>query len=214
MKKVAHRSHWSRPLIAVLLVAVGFGGVFVALAALYPLRAPASAPPATPEQQQEEEAAPPYSVFSQTPQLLRIASLGIEAPITTVGLTTTGAMDAPQTLTEVGWYSRSANLGQMTTHSILMDGHYGSDWAPGIFYNLHELQLDDTIELVGEDGGTAVYHVAEIEKKALEDVDMRRALQVYPDALQSLTLITCEGQYDSGRQTYNDRTVVYAVRVG
>ena len=153
-----------------------------------------------------------YEVFSQKPKSLRIPSLDISAPIVPVGLTAGGAMDAPATLSDVGWYEKSANVGEDSGRSILTDGHYGSSAAPGIFHNLYNIKIDDPIYVLGENGKEAVYRVVEIERKALEDVDMKKALRTYPGAKQSLTLITCEGEYDPSRATYDDRVVVYAVR--
>src|SRR5690606_26426457 len=70
--------------------------------------------------------------FADAPTVIRIPSLAIEAPIINVGLTATGNMDAPNTLTDVGWYAKSAKVGNDSKYSVLLDGHYGTDKDPGI----------------------------------------------------------------------------------
>lgn len=122
-------------------------------------------------------------------------------------------MEAPQTNHEVGWYEKSARVGQTSSQSVLLDGHYGAAWDKGVFYDLHKIKEGAKIILAGREGGKATYEVKEIERRKLEEVDMKKAFYKYPDSVQSLTLITCEGQYDASRATYDDRIVVYAARV-
>lgn len=52
-----------------------------------------------------------------------------------------------------------------------------------------------------------------MEQQLTEDVDMRKALYPYRDGVQSLTIITCEGEYLPDQETYDKRTIVYAERV-
>lgn len=200
-------------ILVILAICAAVVAVAVWLWLLYlaqPLAAPISS---TAPQSNQPASANQYENFSGKPAALRIPTLEIDAPVVSVGLTSSGAMDAPNNLIEVGWYDKSARLGEDSKYSVLMDGHYGTSWNQGVFYNLYKIKVDDQIVMATESGEEAVFKVVEIERKALEEVDMNKALYVYPDARQSLTLITCEGDYDAARQTYNDRVVVYAVRV-
>lgn len=196
---------------AVLLVFLVAVGVFTVLY----LNQDKVATPSAERQQplvKPEEKVVEQEQFSDLPSRLRIPSLSIEAPIMSVGLTSTGQMDVPATLVDVGWYNRSARVGADSKYSVLVDGHYGTDKRPGIFYNLHKITKDAVIEVEGNSGKVAKYKVVEIERRRLEEVDMKKAFNVYSGAKQSITLITCEGEYDTARATYNDRIVVYAVR--
>lgn len=173
--------------------------------------------PQTPVRDSASEMVPPtiqtpqLRHFSATPERIDIEKIGVSAPIISVGLTRDGNMEAPVTLTDVGWYRQSAPLGANSAYALLMDGHYGSDAAPGVFYRLHELSEGDIIRVGGENE-SAEFTVKEIERRTLEAVDMKKAFEVYHGDEQSLTLITCQGDYDASRATYNDRIVVYAVR--
>lgn len=155
---------------------------------------------------------PPLASVSETPSRLIIEKIGVDAAIEPVGLTSTGAMDAPRTNEGVGWYDKSALAGH-SDFAVLLDGHFGTDANPAVFYKLSELIIGDTILIRGENGAQLTYKVVETETKNLEDVDMRKALYPYSEGSQSLTIITCEGTYDQGRSTYDKRSIVYAERV-
>ena len=149
-------------------------------------------------------------IVEQIPVRMVIQKIEVDAPIHSVGLDASGAMDVPNSNTEIGWYNRSAQMGQ-TARSILLDGHYGTDDEPAVFYRLSELKVGDSIMLVGDKQTQATYTVTETSSQPLEQVDMKKALY-YGEGKETLTIITCEGKYDAARATYNDRQVVYAVR--
>jgi len=152
------------------------------------------------------------AAVSETPSKLVIDKIGVDAAVEPVGLTDSGAMDAPKTNEGVGWYDKSARAGG-SEFAVLLDGHYGTAKDKGVFYRLAELAVGDEITLFGENGARLLYKIVETGTFALEDVDMRKALYPYRTGAQSLTIITCEGTYDQGRATYDKRSVVYAERV-
>lgn len=149
---------------------------------------------------------------SEAPARITIDKIGVDASIETVGLTADGMMDAPKTNHGVGWYDQSSELGG-DEYSMLLDGHYGTDNTPAVFYRLAELSIGDTIDVQGDGGTTLSYQVVETDQQLAEDVDMERAMYPYSDKAQSLTIITCEGLFDSENVTYDERTIIYAERV-
>lgn len=148
---------------------------------------------------------------TEVPVRIVIDKIGVDAPIIPVGLTEDGLMDDPDSNEQVGWYEKSARAGEDKL-AMLLDGHYGSDSVPAVFRNLIDLEKGDSIQVEGEDGMTLDYRVVESYQRYAEDVDMKKALYPYRDGVQSLTIITCEGQYDPVNVTYDKRTVVYAIR--
>lgn len=154
----------------------------------------------------------PLKEVSEQPARLRIAKLGVDAQIDPLGLDKTGAMAAPAGLDTVGWYNKSALAGG-SQYAVLLDGHYGEAWKPGVFFRLNELALGDTMELEGTQGARLTYRVVEKENTRLEDVDMKKAMMPYAPGKQSLTIITCEGEFDASRKTYDSRVVIYAERI-
>lgn len=150
--------------------------------------------------------------FSEQPTRLAISKINVNAPIVALGLTSTGAMAAPNNNTDIGWYDKSAKAGE-TAYAMLLDGHKGvaGDW--GVLRRLGEVAKNDEIAVTTEKGKVLTYQVRETETKAQNDVDMERALMPYKSGSQSLTIITCEGVYSKAHDTYDKRIVVYAERI-
>ena len=145
----------------------------------------------------------------QTPVRMEIEKISVNAAIKPVGLTPDGAMDAPKTNDYIGWYNKSAKVGE-SNMSILLDGHYGTKQNPAVFFRLSELVNGDTVVLHGEGGLKKTYQVTKIETLPLEKVNMKGALYPPTKNTETLTIIPCDGEYDESRNTYNDRTVLYA----
>lgn len=168
-----------------------------------------SKPNPTPEPPKEE---PKFAPLSERPVRIAIDKIGVDATIEPVGLTDDGLMDAPDSNYLVGWYDQSALAGE-DDYAMLLDGHYGTDTIPAVFRELTALEVGDSITVYGENGAKLEYKVVETDQRYTEDVDMEKALNTYGDSEQSLTIITCEGLYDSVNVTYDKRTIVYAERV-
>lgn len=149
-------------------------------------------------------------ISSQNPARLIINDIEVDAPIIPVGTEPDGAMAAPKTATDIGWYDRSATLGA-TKRSVLLSGHYGLH-IPEVLRRLNELKQGDNIDLVGTAGDTATYRVVETERQHRTEVDMEKAFN-YAEGQESMSIITCIGEYDYSAGTYDDRYIVYAVRI-
>lgn len=153
-----------------------------------------------------------FTPLSEIPTRITIEKIGVNAPIEPLGLTPDGLMDAPKTNEGVGWYDKSARAGE-DRYAMLLDGHYGTEEQPAVFKRLVELTTGDTISITGQKGAILTYALVETEQRWASDVDMKKALNRYPDTEQSLTIITCEGLFDAVNSTYDKRTVVYAKRI-
>lgn len=149
------------------------------------------------------------TVRVQAPARLVIDSIGVDAPIIPVGTESDGAMAAPKTATDIGWYEKSAMLGTKR-RAVLLSGHYGLD-IPEVLRRLNELKEGDDITLNGTAGATATYRVVETERKHRTEVDMEKAFN-YGEGEEAVSIITCIGEYDYNAGTYDDRYIVYAIR--
>ncbi len=157
-------------------------------------------------------ASTPFADISEIPKRIMIDKIGVDADIEPVGLLDDGMLDAPKTNELVGWYDKSARAGD-DQFAMLLDGHYGTQEAPAVFWRLLELEVGDTIHIQSTKKTILKYEVKETERQYAEDVDMKKALYPYRDGAQSLTIITCEGEFDPLNMTYDRRIVVYAERV-
>lgn len=142
------------------------------------------------------------------PVRLRIAAIGVDAPMTRVGLDATGALRTPAGGEPglVGWYGDGTAPGSAGT--AVATGHVDTPTGdPGVFYDLGALARGATIEVRRADRRTALFAVRAVE---LYDRDEFPSEKVYGSSGRpELRLITCGGGYTK-RTGYLGNVVVYA----
>ncbi|MFF7854097.1 class F sortase [Streptomyces sp. NPDC007904] len=145
------------------------------------------------------------------PDRVRIPAIGVDAPLTGLGLTATGSLEVPPAGRKnlAGWYEAGTTPGE--TGTAIIAGHVDNADGPAVFYSLGALRKGSTIEVDRRDGGVAVFTV-----DAVEAYDA----QVFPDAKvygaatrPELRVITCGGGY-SRTTGYQGNVVVYAHLTG
>ena len=153
-----------------------------------------------------------YTVPAAHPRYLSINNLGIiNARVLALGQNKKGQMDTPKNIFDVGWYEGSSTPGAGGT--ILIDGHNGGPHVQGVFKNLTALAIGDTITIERGDGAIFHYSVVENKSVALDQADsyMRTALTSPVHGKESVTLITCSGDWSNTQKTYLSRQFVRAV---
>ncbi|WP_324609056.1 class F sortase [Streptomyces sp. NRRL WC-3744] len=142
------------------------------------------------------------------PLRLRIAAIGVDAPVTRVGLDAAGALRPPPADEpgNVGWYGDGTTPGSAGT--AIATGHVDTPAGdPGVFYDLGALTEGATIEISRADRRTAVFTVRAVE---LYDKERFPSQKVYGSSGRpELRLITCGGAYTK-RTGYLSNVVVYA----
>lgn len=137
---------------------------------------------------------------------LLIDAIDVDAPVATLDPAPGAArLPAPQAPEVVGMLS-----GIVEGEHALLVGHV--NWhtgEPAVFERLAELEPGDTIRL--EQGGV----VREYRVRHVEDVDAHAAVEdVMPSGVEeTITLMTCSGDYLPDAGMYATRRVVVAVRV-
>ncbi|UYQ65578.1 class F sortase [Streptomyces peucetius] len=141
------------------------------------------------------------------PVRLMIPAIGVNAPMTRLELDDTGALLPPPADEPglAGWYGAGTAPGAVGT--AVAAGHVDTPMGPGVFYRLGALTKGDTVEVVREDGRTAVFSVDAVEVHDKSDFPDD---QVYGDSDRpELRVITCGGDYSSSTG-YQGNVVVYA----
>ncbi|MET8900454.1 MULTISPECIES: class F sortase [unclassified Streptomyces] len=159
----------------------------------------AEAPPAAP-------ALPP-----SPPDRVRIPAIKVDAPMTGLGLTSSGSLDVPPAGKKnlAGWYEAGTTPGERGT--AIVAGHVDNAEGPAVFYRLGALEKGATIEVDRRDGGVAVFTVDAVEVYAADDFPDAK---VYGAALRpELRVITCGGDY-SRSTGYQGNVVVFAHLTG
>lgn len=141
------------------------------------------------------------------PERVRIPAIDVDAPLTGLGLTSTGSLDVPPAddANLAGWYEAGTTPGERGT--AIVAGHVDNADGPAVFYSLGALRKGSTIEVDRRDGTVAVFTVDAVEVYDAEDFPDRK---VYgPADRPELRVITCGGGW-SRTTGYQANVVVYA----
>lgn len=155
-----------------------------------------------------------YTVPPGNPRYLSIEKLGvINSRVLPIGVTSTGELDTPANIFDVGWYIESAAPGEGGVSVI--DGHNGGPTKVGVFKYLPELVKGDQITIERGDGTKYTYEVYDNITVPLSEADKQMAkIEQTPVAgKESITLITCTGDWSQAQQTYLSRQFLRAIRV-
>lgn len=143
----------------------------------------------------------------ETPAVIKIPSINVNAPIVYVGLTKTGAMDSPVGPKEVGWFSPGVLPGDKG--SSVMDGHSGwKNNIPAVFDDLYKVKIGDKIYIEDKNGGSITFVVREI--KNYDPKADASEVFVSNDGKAHINLITCTGFWNTILKSHSERLVVFA----
>jgi hypothetical protein len=154
------------------------------------------------------------------PVEMQVDSVGLAAPIE-LGTIESGAMQDPSGPWVVAWYEPLGKVGE--GHNVVMAGHVdywntgpNGTAGPAVFSDVPHLAPGDVIRLIGENGERIEYAV-----EWLEQFDV--ATELTPEVIQndivgdtgqeSLTLITCGGEFDPATGEYLMRWVLRANQI-
>jgi sortase (surface protein transpeptidase) len=152
----------------------------------------------------------PEPVEGVAPVALQVDSVGVDAPIE-LGNVADGVMQDPSGPWVVSWYEPLGKVGE--GGNVVMAGHVDY-WnvGPAVFWDVRYLPEGDIIRVVGEDGKNYEY--------AVQWTQSYMADQLTPEVIQgeivgdtgqeTLTLITCGGEFNPDTGEYNQRWVVRA----
>jgi LPXTG-site transpeptidase (sortase) family protein len=145
----------------------------------------------------------------KAPVSIAIDSIDVNADVETLE-TVNGAMQAPTGPQVVSWYKETARPGE--TGNVVLAGHLNYWGVPeGVFFDLKNVEEGDVITLHDIDGAAYQYAVTSVEQVASDVVASEVLAPV--EGQETLTLITCGGEWDSEVSEYDERTIVKAVRI-
>lgn len=155
-----------------------------------------------------------WTVAPDRPRYLTIEKPGVyKARVIPMGINSRGELSTPNNIFDVGWYESSGKPGHGGT--MLIDGHNGGPNVLGVFKNLPSLENGDVIEVERGDGVVFRYAVVENVSVPLaeSDIYMNTAMHSPEQGRESLTLISCTGEWSQSQGTYLSRQFTRAVLV-
>ena len=153
-----------------------------------------------------------YTVAPDRPRYLSIEKLSItNSRVLPMGVNTEGELDTPKNIFDVGWYEGSGKPGQGGT--MIIDGHNGGPHVHGVFKNTPNLAKGDIIQIERGDGKIFKYKVVENVAVPLSESNayMSTAAKSPESGKESVTLITCTGEWSQAQDTYLSRQFTRAV---
>ena len=147
---------------------------------------------------------------------LIISNIGVDAPMTMRVVGSDGVMQNPEGPKDVAWYDFSAisglggrpGVGGNTVFSGHVDYH---DYGPAVFWDLRKLDPGAEIVIHLRDGSEYKYSVQ--WNRVIDPASISWNDVVAATPQESVTMITCAGDFDASTRSYDQRRIVWAVRV-
>ncbi|MFD5821630.1 class F sortase [Nesterenkonia xinjiangensis] len=160
-----------------------------------------------PQQEEPQEEDVP-AMEPSVPVSIELPSIGVVSDVMRLGLQDDGVIEVPPygAGSPAGWYRHSPTPGEVGPSVIL--GHRNAwEGGPGIFADLPDMAVGDTVEVPREDGSVAEFRVYRTDRFVQEEFP---TLDVYGNtAGPELRLITCDGlNQETGE--LEDNFIVYA----
>ena len=166
------------------------------------------------EEPPTEEEVVEYMVGPKRPRYLTVEKIGVyNARILPMGINSKGELNTPSNIFDVGWYESSYAPGEGGT--MVIDGHNGGPHKHGVFKDLPNLAEGDIIQVERGDGVIYKYRVVENVTVPLIEADnyMSKAMRSPEPGKESVTLISCTGEWSQTQKTYLSRQFARAVLV-
>lgn len=139
------------------------------------------------------------------PVSLSIPAIGLNTPLSELGLNANRTVEVPSNFQEPGWYKFGPSPGQRGSAVIL--GHVDSYLGPAVFFKLRDLKPGDRVDVMLADHVTAHFEVRQI---AMYSKTQFPTLLVYgAHGYSGLQLVTCGGIFDAQTGHYLSNVVVY-----
>lgn len=149
-----------------------------------------------------------------TGERIIIPKIGVDAPFTYKTVPGSGQMPNPNSWNDVAYYDFSSfpGLGGLPNAggNVVVAGHVDYiNHGPAVFWDLHTLTVGDRVQIRMADGTLVEYAIEFNKHITAGDADWTAI--VAGTAEESITLITCGGEFEAGH--YNNRQIVWGRRV-
>ena len=160
--------------------------------------------PINPESQAQAEPKPAVGIAR-----LVVPALSIDAPMVVLGVDSDGVMEAPDGPADIGWYNFSSLPEQ--GRNIVVSGHVDyHNYGPAVFWRLKEAKAGEVVQLLLEDQSVVTYKVVSTIDYDAGSAPVQEIIG--STDVETLTLITCGGSFNSRTREYDKRLVVRAIR--
>jgi len=142
------------------------------------------------------------------PARLRISSIDVDVDVVPVGVDGAGNMQVPSS-SVAGWYRFGPRPGE--PGSSVLAAHVDYDGHPGPFFRLGDVAIGDRVEIVGPGDDLRTFSITEVAQVPKEGLAASGAFD--RTGKDRLALVTCGGDFDRARRSYEDNIVAWAEAV-
>jgi sortase A len=140
---------------------------------------------------------------------LVIPKIGVNAGVVTLSVDKDGVMQDPKGPKDVAWYDFSQKPGW--SGNAVFAGHVDYvNYGPAVFWNLRNLEMGDEVKIVLSDGTEYSYHVISEAAYSSDEAPVQDI--VGPTDSEVVTIITCNGTFNTKTREYDKRLIVRAER--
>jgi sortase (surface protein transpeptidase) len=139
------------------------------------------------------------------PVRVRVPAIGVDSELLRLGTDATGVLVPPDDPDRAGWFADGAVPGDVGP--AVVAGHVDSVDGPAVFSRLGELGPGAEVLVDREDGTTARFAVTGVGRYPKSDFPTESVYGPTPRA--ELRLVTCGGEFDRSRGSYEDNVVVF-----
>lgn len=143
-----------------------------------------------------------------TPTGLRVADLGVDMPVTPVGLAGDGQMELPTDPAVAGWYRFGPDAAS-TAGNIVLAAHVDyPGWGIGPLARLRDASPGAAVTLTADDGSAREFVIESVTY--YEKAELPLAELFSRSGRPALVIITCGGPFDASVGHYRDNVVAIA----
>ncbi|GIJ63576.1 class F sortase [Virgisporangium aurantiacum] len=143
---------------------------------------------------------------TSNPVSVSIPALNVTSTVTGLGLNPDGSMQVPDNADTVGWFTHAPTPGALGP--AVLAGHVNWKGHDGAFAALDTMKAGDAVNITRGDGIIATFTVTKVGHYPKDQFPSDAVYGAIDHA--GLRLITCGGEFDTGRHSYRDNIVVYA----
>ena len=136
-----------------------------------------------------------------------IPALGASGPVLGVGVNEASELDIPPDARTLVWYRHGPTPG--AAGSAVIAGHLNWKGVEGVFADLATTPVGEQVSVTYDDGSTRSFVVTAVELVDKPAIGVHGVFDRHGDSV--LRLVTCGGEFDSGRRSYRSNVVVTAV---
>jgi sortase (surface protein transpeptidase) len=168
----------------------------------------------SPDAQAEGSAPSPFTTTAprgsidqaRWPSAVEVPSIGVTAPVLTVGVGSEGELVIPESVLDVGWYQGSAVPGEPGV--ALLTSHLDTrTQGRGVFAGLTALEVGASIEMRDGQGTVTRWRVVAREQHLKTALPPQLFARTGPPLL---ALVTCGGPFNTETRSYRDNVIVWA----